>query len=163
MSGISSWLLGIAGIVILAVLAELILPEGQMNKYIRVIFSFAILLVIVSPLPSLLGSDFDFSKFFGTTDLQEDYLYQLNIDKLNALTEDLTNDIKECDLSGVQIYINANVFGETLEIFSIYVDLCDVEYGESFENKDISTAKESILSVIKNYSILTDVEVNFSD
>ena len=45
MSAISSWLLSVAGIIILGVLCEMILPDGQMNKYVKVIFSFAVLLV----------------------------------------------------------------------------------------------------------------------
>ena len=77
MSAISSWLLSIAGVVILSVLSELVLPEGQMNKYTKVIFSFAILLVIIMPLPKLFGKNFDITKFFGQqNELQEDYLNQ---------------------------------------------------------------------------------------
>ena len=73
---VSAWLLSIAGVVILSVLAEFVLPEGQMNRYTKVIFSFVILLVIIMPLPKLLGKEFDISKFFGGANdtLQEDYL-----------------------------------------------------------------------------------------
>ncbi len=164
MSGISSWLLGIAGVVILSVLAELILPEGQINKYIKVIFSFATLLVIIAPLPSLIGKEFDFSNFFeSTTELQEDFLYQINIDKLNAINEDLTSEIKAEGLSGIEIYINANVISETLEIYSIYVDLCDIEYNENYENKNITSAKATILNIIKSNSLLENVTVTFNE
>jgi len=64
MGAISSWLLSIAGVIILSVLAEFVLPDGQMNKYIKTIFSFVILLVIVMPLPKVFGKDFDFSNIF---------------------------------------------------------------------------------------------------
>ena len=86
MSGVSSWLLSIAGVILLSVLAELILPEGQMNKYTKVIFSFVVLLVIILPLPKLFGKDFNLEKFFnyGENILQEDYLYQINLDKLKT-------------------------------------------------------------------------------
>ena len=32
---VSAWLLSIAGVVILSVLAEFVLPEGQMNRYTK--------------------------------------------------------------------------------------------------------------------------------
>ena len=64
MNAVSSWLLGIACVVIMSVLAEFVLPEGQINKYIKVIFSFFILLVIIMPLPKLFGKDFNINDYF---------------------------------------------------------------------------------------------------
>ena len=60
-SSLSGWVLSIAGVISLSVIVELILPEGQLNKYIRGIFSFIIILVIIAPLPSLGGKNFSFS------------------------------------------------------------------------------------------------------
>ena len=39
-STLSAWILSIAGIVLLSVLVELILPAGSMSKYIKGIFAF---------------------------------------------------------------------------------------------------------------------------
>ena len=165
MSGVSSWLLSIAGVIILSVLAEFVLPEGQINKYIKVIFSFVVLLVIILPLPKLFGKEFDFSNFFENSEsaLQEDYLYQLNIDKLTALNEDLAEKIEEEGLNNVVISINANVLCENLEIYSIFVDLCDIEYAETFGSKDIAKAKLKIRDVIDSFSSLNGVEVKFNE
>ena len=165
MSGVSAWLLSIAGVVLLSVLAELVLPEGQMNKYTKVIFSFVILLVIILPLPNLFGKNFDINKFFGASEstLQEDYLYQINLDKLTALNEDISNDLKQVGLENITVSINANVLTENLEIMGVFVDLCDLEYAENFENKDILTAKKKIKEIVKSYSILKDVEVEFNE
>jgi stage III sporulation protein AF len=63
-SGVSQWLLSITGVVLLSVLAEFVLPEGQINKYTKVIFSFVVLLVVIMPLPKLFGKDIDISHFF---------------------------------------------------------------------------------------------------
>ena len=161
MAGVSAWLLSIAGIVILSVLAELVLPEGQMNKYTKVIFSFIILLVIIMPLPKLFGKDFDINKFFGTSEsvLQEDYLYQLNLDKLSALNEDISKDIQESGLKNVVLSINANILTDKLEILGVFVDLCDLEYAESFENKNIMNAKATIKEILSIYFSLENLEV----
>ena len=165
MSAISAWLLGIACVVILSVLAELVLPEGQINKYIKVIFSFVILLVIISPLPKLFGKDYDFNNFLSGSEsqLQENYLYQLNIDKLAALTQDITDEVKEQGMNNVEISINANVLSENLEIYNVFVDLCDIEYTSDFGNKDIAKARLKIRDIIDSFSILKDVEVKFEE
>ena len=76
-SSVSSWILSIAGIVIISVIVELILPEGSINKYIRSIFSFLVVFVIVAPLPALVGKKFDYSQIISQEEftLQEDYLF----------------------------------------------------------------------------------------
>lgn len=164
MSAVSSWLLGIAGVVLLSVLAEFVLPEGQINKYTKVIFSFVILLVIIMPLPNLLGKEFDISNFLGEEHtLQEDYLYQLILDKLTALNEDVLSQIQEKGLQNVEVSINANILAENLEIFGICVDLRDIEYTESFASKDITKAKLIISEIISGFDLLKNVKVEFEE
>ncbi|MDE6583059.1 MAG: stage III sporulation protein AF [Clostridia bacterium] len=164
MSAISGWLLSITGVILLSVLAEFVLPEGQINKYIKVIFSFIILLVVIMPLPKLFGKNFDLSKFFGgEAVLQEDYLYQLNIDKLSALNTEIGQKIQDAGLRNVEVSINANVLEEKMEIFGVYVDLCDIEYSEKFGSKDITKAKAKIKEIIRGFSLLENVEVSFNE
>ena len=165
MGTVSTWLLSIAGVVILSVLAELVLPEGQMNKYTKVIFSFVILLVIIMPLPRLLGKDFDISKFLGGTQdtLQDDYLEQINLDKLTVISEGVNTKIKECGLNNVVVSINANIFSEKLEIYGILVDLREIEYTKTFGSKDITKAKAKILKIIGGYPQLKGVEVKYNE
>ena len=77
---LSNWILSIAGIVCLSVIVELILPEGQMNKYIKGVFSFIIVLVIIMPIPNLLKKEYNFSEILDENvfEVDEDYLYQIN-------------------------------------------------------------------------------------
>ena len=53
MSAFSSWLLSVVGVVILGVLIDVVLPEGNVNKYIKAVFAFVIILVIISPLTKI--------------------------------------------------------------------------------------------------------------
>lgn len=164
MSAVSSWLLSITCMILLSVLSEFVLPEGQINKYTKAMFSFCILLVIIMPLPKLFGKDFDFSKYFGSqTNLQENYLEQVNLDKLNALQEDLSNSIQDAGLKNVVVSINANIFAENLEIYSCFVDLRDIEFLPNFKNKDKVSAKLKILDLIDGYDLLKNVEVKFDE
>lgn len=162
MSAVSSWLLSITGIVMISVLAEFVLPEGQINKYVKVIFAFATLLVIILPLPKIFNKTFDLDKFFHNESvIQEDYIYQRNIDKLDLLSKQISGQIEQEGMLHVDVSINANVFAEKLEIYGIYVDLCDIEYAENFESKDIKTAKAKIVSIISKFKELSNVEVKY--
>jgi len=165
MGTVSAWLLSIAGVVILSVLAEFVLPEGQMNKYTKVIFSFVILLVIIMPLPKVLGKEFDISKFLGGANdtLQEDYLEQINLDKLTVISEGVNTKINESGILKVVVSINANIFSEKLEIYSILIDLREIEYDKKFGSKDITKAKAKILEIIGQYSQLKGVEIKYNE
>ncbi len=165
MSGISAWLLSIACVVILSVLAEFVLPEGQINKYTKVIFSFVILLVIIMPLPSLFGKEFKFENFLGTGDasIQENYLYQLNINKISAVTEDISEQIEKVGIRGVKISINADVLTDKMEIFAVQVDVREIEYAENCESKDIVKAKMKICDIISGFDLLKTTPVHFKE
>lgn len=165
MGTVSAWLLSIAGVVILSVLAEFVLPEGQMNRYTKVIFSFVILLVIIMPLPKLLGKDFDVSNFLGGSKdtLQEEYLEQINLDKLTVMSEGINTKISASGLKNVVVSINANIFSEKLEIYGILVDLRELEYAKEFGSRDITKAKATVLEIIGQYKDLRGVEVKYNE
>lgn len=60
----NAWLLSIVGVVAIGVLLEILLEEGQTTKYIKGVFSLAVVFVIVAPLPKLLDKNFDFDSVF---------------------------------------------------------------------------------------------------
>jgi len=47
----SAWLLTIVGVTVIGVLVELLLTDSPMSKFIRTIYAFFILFVIVQPIP----------------------------------------------------------------------------------------------------------------
>ena len=61
------------------------------------------------------------------------------------------------------VSINANILSEKLEIYGVFVDLCDIEYTKKFGSKDIAKAKLKILEIIEKQSLLKDVEVKFNE
>lgn len=161
MSEISSWLLSIAGIVLLGVLTEFVLPDGQMNKFVKVVFSFVTLFVVIMPLPKLLGRTYELENYFADQTLQEHYLEQVNLDQLNTLTKELNEEVSSSGLKNVEISIGGDIFGDKLEIYKITADLREIEYDDTIQNKNIENAKNIILNHINKHSILNGVEVNF--
>lgn len=51
----AQWVLSVAGIAILSVLADVILPVGQTRKYIKTVIGIVVTLVLVQPLFSFAG------------------------------------------------------------------------------------------------------------
>lgn len=136
----SVWVLSIAGICIMSVLVDLIIPDGQTRKYIKAIFSFFVIIVVISPLPKLVKSDFDIDSIIAGDDveLQEDFIYQINRNKLDAIAEDIEKDLFNQGIEGVQILISANIFTNELEIDAVFVDLFEMVITSKSEHIDIN-------------------------
>ena len=54
-----SWLAQVAAVALLTVLADVVLPSGQINKYVKGMMAILLLIVLVSPLVALLRQDVD--------------------------------------------------------------------------------------------------------
>jgi len=52
---LAQWVLSVAGIAILSVLADIILPNGQNRKYIKTVIGFVVTLVVAQPVFALLN------------------------------------------------------------------------------------------------------------
>lgn len=115
MSELYSWVLKIVGIVVIGVLIDIILPEGETHKYIKSIFACFVLFVIVSPLPKLLDyriKDIDKGSPSAYVEIDDNFLEEY--EKIHV--KQCENKIKEC-----------------LELENISVDTVEVE-----TNKDNS-------------------------
>ena len=162
-SSVSSWVLSIAGIIAISVIVELILPEGSLNKYIRSIFSFIIVLVIIAPLPSLVGKNFDFSQISVEENytLQEDYLFQLNVYKTEALQNEIVDDVKNAGYENVRVNISCENYSTTFVIKAVYVELKNLVILDKAEHTNIIDIEEEILLIIQAHTNVDKEKVYF--
>ncbi|MBQ8845376.1 MAG: stage III sporulation protein AF [Clostridia bacterium] len=161
---ISSWILSIAGVITLSVLTELILPEGQMNKYVKTIFSFIIVLTIIIPIPKLLKTE-NIKLSFYTSDvqLQEDFLYQNNINKISKLEKLIIDSLEKKGYEKITISINANIFESPYIVEGVYVDLSSLVINKNQEHKDIIEVKVEIKKVVQAYVSISEELIVFNE
>ena len=144
----TAWILSIAGVTILSVVVDLILPSGQTAKYIKNIFAFVMILVIISPLPALIKGNFNVNDIFESEEivLQEDYIYQINRDKLTALEEEITSSLEEKGIKNVVVTINADIFQIEMKILEVNVDLSDLVIDGNSGHIDIEKAITEVVN-----------------
>ena len=144
----TGWILSIAGVTILSVLVDLIMPNGQTAKYIKNVFAFMMILVIISPLPSLLKGNFDIGDIFQNEEIviQEDFVYQVNRDKLTALEDSINKTLEEEGLKNVIVTINADIFQIEMQIKEINVDLSDLVIDGNSGHIDIEKAITEVVN-----------------
>ena len=54
-----TWIISVVGVILLSVLTDVLLPEGQMNKYVKGIFSILLIFVIIAPLADFIRKDIE--------------------------------------------------------------------------------------------------------
>ena len=148
MSAISAWILGIVGVVVLSIIVDLVMPNGSTSKFIKNIFAFVIVIVILSPIVSFLSKkDIKLEDIFENKNItiQEEFLSSVNQKILNKLQKELENDIEEFGISGVQVGLKANIFEEELNIEQVSIDLKKCVIDENISHIDIKT---SILKIV---------------
>ena len=121
-----------------------------MNRYIKGIFSFIIILVVIMPIPKLLNRDFDFSNIFDNSgyEINSDYLYQVNLDKMNSVKNEIEKQIEKRGYLNVVVSINCDIFDNSMQYKSIFVDLSDLVISGQAEHNNISKIKKDISSII---------------
>ena len=136
------WVITVAGIAILSVLCDVILPEGQTRKYVKTVFGIVVTLVIVQPVISLFGGRFDGIYTSGATfEPQQQYIESVNDRKQQ-------NDVKNIT--------------KILESYGIAVQSIDVSRENNTVSVEVSTpysqaAEQTIKTVISAY--LADFDV----
>lgn len=134
----------------MSVVIDLVVPDGKTNGVIKNVFSYAIVLVVVMPLPKLLKVDNDFERLFSQVDftIQDDYIYNINQSKLDKWTECITSDLESDGINGVVVSISANIFERNMQINAVYVDLYNVVISDKNKNINIKT---EVVCVVLNY------------
>ena len=107
-----------------------------------------IIFVIIAALPALIKSDFDTSSLFTETEivLQEDYIYQLNRDKLTMLETEIEKTLDSRGLENVDVSISADIFTTVMQIETIYVDFSNLVIRTEAEHIDIENEAVDVIT-----------------
>ena len=140
----STWIMSIVIIATVGVLIDVIIPEGEMDKYIKGIFSILVIFVIISPLPALLKKDWNLElESIGSdkVSVDNDFIESLKEDEYETVREeliqDLNNEYKECEVTVVR-----DSFGE---IVFVIVDFTKNGISENNTNKiNVDSVKKTV-------------------
>ena len=89
------------------------------------IFSLFVLFVMFQPVSNFF-SEFNMGVY--DVDLDFNYIYTTNLDKVDLLEKDIVGEIENNLIKGVAVIVNANVFAEDFQIDSVYVDVTNAVF-----------------------------------
>ena len=117
----TGWILSIVGTVLTVTLAEVMLPEGQMAKFIKGVISLMIIYVVIAPIPALLQSKIDVNAFFdfssGSYSSDETFIEIIKEDKQSALSRELNKAFEERGLTSASVAVLLDGNYEVAQVF----------------------------------------------
>ena len=150
MSFVSAWILSIAGVVVVGVIIDLILPDGQMTKYIKGVVAIITVLVIVTPLTAISSNDVSFN-IDNNIVIDNELIYTINENKIQELNDMIEERLESSGYDNVDIIISADLYSYELQIEKVFVDLSQVVINEDLANIDkYTTDIKNIIRAVLN-------------
>ena len=116
----STWLLSILGITVVGVLVELLLTDNPMSKFIRSVYAFFILFVIVQPIPDFFRNASVNVSGAIKTDMV--LLQTINANSAVAFERNAENVLSSSGYHGVIVTIDYDKNAAQFKIDKIYVN-----------------------------------------
>lgn len=139
---ITSWAQGIIIAVIIATIIEMIVPDGNCKKYIKVVIGVYILFSIISPVISkITGKNFNISEEFN---LEKFYEEADSKSIYNDLNSNNSNNIMDIYITNLKSDITAKLKNKGYEVIS-----CDIEIKDE-ETYEIRSLKLSLKKISEN-------------
>jgi hypothetical protein len=121
---ISIWLLSIVGVILITVMVEIIIPEGQMNKYIKGVLSIITVFVVVLPLPYLSVDKLDFGRFFNSSvDVDDRFIENLNRQKILEYENIIERTLAQNGFNGASVEVLGDLTKPNMKIDTVNVNL----------------------------------------
>ena len=108
---IKNWCEGIIIAIIISIIVELLLPNGNNKKYVKVVSGIYIMFVILNPILEMLKYDINFENMF-------------NFGETQQVTQTMSQDIKDIYVVGIKESIKQNKekLGYNVETLEILLD-----------------------------------------
>ena len=152
----TGYILSILGIIVAGVVIDIIIPSGQINKYIKAIYSIFVVAVLISPLVQFLSKTQDFKISYIEHKTDTELLKYIYTARVKSAEESIENILKNEGLSGVDIILEFSIQNEKLEYNSCKVNLKKLVISS---DKQHINKYEFIKKIIKENTNLTDERI----
>ena len=158
----TNYILSIVGVVFLGVLVDVIMPDGEMNKYIKGVFSLLALFIIVSPVQKLFNNNFDLNNIFydgKAVETDSDFLDATNKQIKNQLEKSLLARYKSAGFDNIKVEIKCDMSNNVLEIKKVIIDISNLVMSEDLSHINKYTEIKKVATDFLNVEE-SDVEIN---
>ena len=149
---IKNWCEGIIIAIIISITVELLLPNGNNKKYVKVVSGIYIMFVILNPILEMLKYDINFENMF-------------NFGETQQVTQTMSQDIKDIYVVGIKESIKQDIekLGYNVETLEILLD-SNYENIEKIELKvELKEDKVKAVEKVEIGKDKTDLDNSYSE
>lgn len=148
MSTFAAWGMTLLGLAVVTTVAEMLLPQGKTRKAIRSVMATVAVLVIVTPIPSLIknGPKFDFSSDAVVTDT--DYIKYVYEKRCDVAARSAEEYLRQKGIDGVSVSVEMDGYA-VISACAKFVDSSITENGEHINNSEIKSLLSEFFGIEK--------------
>lgn len=149
---IKNWCEGIIIAIIISIIVELLLPNGNNKKYVKVVSGIYIMFVILNPILEMIKYDINFENMF-------------NFGETQQVTQTMSQDIKDIYVVGIKESIKQDIekLGYNVETLEILLD-SNYENIEKIELKvELKEDKVKAVEKVEIGKDKTDLDNSYSE
>lgn len=123
---VTGWILSVLGVAILGVLVDIILPNGEMQKYIKSIFSILVVFTLIVPLLNINIDKLDINNFIynqTSVELDQNYINSFNKQYKSLLEKNCEQLLETKGFSKVSVEIEINLENNQFEVKKVQLNL----------------------------------------
>ena len=159
---LTEYILSVVGVVFLGVLIDVILPEGEMNKYIKGVFAVIALFVMISPVQKIFDKDFNFEDVFYnsvSSTVDEDFIIATNKQIVMQLKNTVKVELCNNGFENVNVEIECDLSSSQLNIKKVTVDISKMVINTNVAHINKYTEIKKIVAEFLNVEE-SDVEID---
>ncbi|MBE5741339.1 MAG: hypothetical protein E7351_02305 [Clostridiales bacterium] len=119
----TSYILGILGIVMAGIFIDIVIPTGEINKYVKSIYSIFVVAVLLSPLIQFLNKHHDFNLTFDEYKVNENLMTYIFTNRVQSQERYIETELSDEGFSNIDIIINYSIENNELHYNSCTVNL----------------------------------------
>lgn len=130
------YIIAVLGVVIISVLVEIILPNGQTSKYIKSILAVFVVYVLVNPVITFLKTDFDLDKYVnsGKVELNQSLLENIYNNQIEAKELELENLLYNNGYERVEVTLVYEIVEDGIKISKAKINIKNLVITSGVEN-----------------------------
>lgn len=132
------WVLSVAGIALLTVLCDVILPVGQTKKYVKTVIGIVVTLVVVQPLLNFVGQDIPSEQV--SVQPQQGYIHYIET-------------LQQEDVQKLQKALKNNGFASPAVSFDVKKRCFEVVFTEKYAQQLYEKARQAVLQAECRFSV----------
>lgn len=152
----SGYILSILGIIIAGIFIDILMPNGQINKYIKSIYSVFVVAVLLNPLIYFFNNKNEIKFTYTNFEIDQELISYIHQEKIEEVEENIKKTLSNNGFKNIDVKINYSTDNNTLSYNSCSLNLSNLVMDEKVQHIN---KYEFIKDVVGSLTALTDEEI----